>query len=232
MKPCAHVSTLAIAASLLACTAEPHKPPATPAESPSRRAEPPPAVEGEIGGLPEEAMERALTALGRDVVDCVMKRSGDIEALGGHMKLSLRVSRDGSTKWAFLRESTMGDRETERCVIDLAMAKTWPKPVGGEGLAEKAFDVDPQLVPASVEEKRVRRALDEARREAARCRKGTRGTFFATAYLRSNGKVAAAGAAPPKENAEEVVDCIVDAVMRLQFGKLGGKMSKLSFEIP
>ena len=177
-------------------------------------------------------MEKALTSLGRDVVACVMKRSVDIEALGGHMKLSLRVARDGSTKWAFLRESTIGDRETERCVIDLAMAKTWPKPVGGEGLAEKAFDVDPQRVPKNLEEKRVHRALDEARREVARCKKGVRGTFFATAYLRSNGHVAAAGAAPPRENAEEAVDCIVASVKKLQFGKLGGKMSKLSFEIP
>lgn len=193
--------------------------------------EPPPAVEGEIGGLPEEAMEKALTSLGKEVMGCVTKRSAEIEVLGGHLKLALRVARDGSTKWAFLRESTLGDRETERCVIDLAMGRTWPKPVGGEGLAEKAFDVDPTKTPAVLDEKRVKRALDDARRETYRCKKGARGTFVTTAYLKPNGRVVSVGVAPPSETGDAAVDCIVEAVKKLEFGKVGGKVSKLTFEL-
>lgn len=221
----------------VACAAAPPPPP-PPAPQPEaeRPVEKPPAVEGEIGGLPEEAMEKALTSLGKDVVGCVNKRSGELDVLGGHLLLKLRVARDGTTKWAFLGESTLGDRETERCVLDLAMARTWPKPVGGEGLAEKVFDVDPPKVPATLEEKRVKRALDDARREAVRCKKGAQGKYRATAYLKANGRVVAAGVAPPRENAEEAVDCIVEALKKLEFGKVGGgqvggKLSKVSFEI-
>jgi hypothetical protein len=216
---------------LVACASPPPPPKAAPPEIAPRPPERPPVVEGEIGGLPEEAMGRALDALGKDVVGCVTKRAGELEVLGGHLKLKLRVARDGSTRWAYLSESTLGDRDTERCVVELATARSWPKPVGGEGLAEKAFDVDPPKPPATIEEKRVKRALDDARREAARCKKGARGTFLATAYLKPNGRVVAAGVAVPSDGHEGTADCIVEAVKKLEFGKVGGKVSKLTFEI-
>jgi hypothetical protein len=142
-----------------------------------------PVMESEIGGLNEEAMDKAFATLGGDVRRCVESASGKLDVLGGQIKLRLRIDRQGNTRWAYVSESTLGDRETEKCILDRARAKSWPLPVGGEGLAEKSYEVDPSKTPADLEERRARGDVARARAQAQKCRKGVHGSFMATAYL-------------------------------------------------
>ena len=129
-------------------------------------------MESEIGGLNEDAMDLAFASLERPLMRCLEGGSERVEGLGGHFKLSLRVDKGGSTRWVYLSESTLGDRDTEKCVLDLARTKTWPRPLGGEGLAEKSFDIDARSEPVSWEARRAQRALNHVHGEVARCRKG------------------------------------------------------------
>jgi len=191
----------------------------------------PTSMESDIGGMNEEAMDNAFGSLANPMQRCLEDGLSRVNELGGHFKLSLRIDRQGGTRWVYLSESTLGDRETEKCVLDLARNQRWPRPLGGEGLAEKSFDMDPRAEPISWEEKRIQRALRKAHGDVAKCRKGIPGNFMATAYVRPDGRVLAAGVAPPSEKGEDVADCVVDAIRRLRFGSPGARAAKVSFSL-
>jgi hypothetical protein len=189
----------------------------------------PTSVESDIGGLNEEAVESAFTSLG--VQDCLDQASQRLREIGGAFKLKVRIKREGSVRWAYFSESTLGDRDTEKCLLDRVMAKAWPKPLGGEGIAEKAFEIDPQRKPVVLQEKYLRIEVDKARAATAKCRRGIRGMFLATIYVRPDGKVAAAGVAPPNEKGETVADCVVEAILKTRFRGASPRPAKISFEI-
>jgi hypothetical protein len=191
----------------------------------------PTSMESEIGGLNEEAMDHAFASL--DVTGCVAPRIEQLDQLGGELKLKVRIDRKGSTRWAYLSRSTLGDRDAEKCVLDLVKAKSWPKPLGGEGLAEKEFVVDARTEPGTLDEHRAVAQLARARADAAKCRNGIRGSFFATVYVQPDGKVANAGVSVPSEQGEDVADCMVEVLRKARFqgGPKPAKLSKLSFEI-
>jgi len=226
---------LSAAAALGGCGSDPKPPPPVvkaPA-APAATAEAATAgVESEIGGMNEEAMVRAFNALGPSIQACVEAGSGRVKPLGGHVTFALRVMKDGAVRWVYLKESTLGDRATEKCLLDEVKAKQWPKPVGGEGLAEKSFDLDPRAAPLTLDEDRTKKSIALVRKEALKCRKGVRGTFLATAYIRTNGQVLAAGVAPPSAKGEDAADCIADVIRRVKFVSPGNKIAKLSFELP
>src|SRR5262245_50274399 len=120
LRPASFVSLLVLAA---ACAkAPPPRRPVVAAPAPTTEAiDPgPTSMEAEIGGMNEDAMDDAFNALGSPLQRCLEDGLSRVNELGGHFKLSLRIDRQGSTKWVYLSESTLGDRETEKCVLDLA----------------------------------------------------------------------------------------------------------------
>ena len=187
------------------------------------------SVESEIGGLNEEAMDRAFASL--EVQRCLTEGSSRLSAIGGAFKLRVRINRDGGARWAYVSESTLGDRATEKCLLDLVRGRSWPKPLGGEGLAEKAFAIDAPTAPVMLEEKRMLVDVARARAAASRCRHGVKGSFFATVHVRPDGRISAAGVAPPNERGEDVADCVVDAIRKLRFRPSAPRAAKVSFEI-
>ncbi len=222
------IASLALGAA--ACGAAPPPPPmvkdAPPVEEKVDTG--PTSMESEIGGLNEEAMDAAFATL--DVTRCVAPRLEQLEALGGELKLKVRIDRKGGTRWAYLSRSTLGDRDAEKCVLDLVKAKSWPKPLGGEGLAEKEFTVDARAEPIALDEKRVMPQIARARADAAKCRNGVQGSFLATVYVHTDGRVVDAGVSVPSEKGEDVADCMVEALRKARF-RGGPKPGKLSFEI-
>lgn len=211
--------------------AAPPPPPAAPPPAPEPVDAGPSSVEGEIGGLNEEAMARAFQSLDRPVQACLDEATGKLPVLGGRFNLKIRIDREGRARWAYLSETTLGDRDAERCVLALVKEKQWPRPIGGEGVAERAYEIDPKTKPAVLEVKWVRPAVTKAAQNAWRCKKkGARGKLRATAYLRPDGRVLAASIAPPNERVEDAADCVVEAIRKVQFGR-PGRRSKLSFDI-
>ncbi|UQA56183.1 hypothetical protein [Polyangium aurulentum] len=220
---------------LAGCGGAPPPPPARAAAAPppaAAPAPPPPAAKSEIGGLNEADIERAFHKLSGDIEGCFATGSARVAALGGRFKMKLRIDGEGALRWAYLAESTLGDRDTEKCLLDAAHAKTWPRPVGGEGLAEKSFEIESPQAPTPLDEERFKAAIKLARKETAKCRKaGAWGVFQATTYLRGDGRVLAAGISPPNEKGEAVVDCMAKALKKLRFGSVGRRTGKLSFEL-
>jgi hypothetical protein len=193
----------------------------------------PASYEAEIGGLSHDDVAKQFDELRPELMDCVAHATTQLSAIGGRVSLRMRVGRDGSLRWAYLSDSTLGNRDAERCVLDTVKSQTWPKPLSGDGLAEMGFEVDPADPPAALPSSK-RTLLEKRAGKATRsCREGIRGGFRATVYLARSGKLLSAGVTPPDQRGETASDCIADALRGLRVGRLAAKerASKVSFDI-
>ncbi len=179
-----------------------------------------------------EDVAKAFNTLGGPIAACIQQGAQRVRELGGKFLISLRVDREGSATWAYLSESTLGDRETERCIVDLVRAAEWPRPKGGEGLATRSLEIDPGSPPVLWEEKRIQSAIRRNANAFAKCRKGRRGAFVATAYVRPNGRILAAGMQQPDHESDEIADCLVGAIRKMGFGSPGRRAAKVTFQVP
>ena len=97
-----------------------------------------------VGGLNEEKVDKTFQSALSDFQRCIDDGAKRVEFLGGSVSFLVKIDTHGKVDHAHLEKSTIGDRDTEKCMLDSLRAKRWPKPVGGEhGLARKSFDFDP-----------------------------------------------------------------------------------------
>ena len=189
-------------------------------------------VEGETGGLNQHDVESAFMALHPKVERCIVDGMDRIGALGGTFKVSMKIDPDGTAHSVFLSESNLGDRDTESCILELIRAKTWPRPLGGDGLAEHEFAVDALEPAAELDSDELRPAMRSIRRKVHPCVRRVRGRFVATMYISRNGQVRGAGIAPPSAAGEERADCVAEALRKFNFGRQGSRLSKVTIALP
>jgi hypothetical protein len=189
------------------------------------------SVESEIGGMNHEDVEETFAKLQDPIFACVRDGAARVREMGGHFAVKLRIARDGTVRSAYLSESTLGDRETELCVLSLARETRWPRPKGGEGLAERSFDVDASVEPIPWKSEKARTAKKNVGEKLKRCALSSEARFVATAYVDTKGRVLSAGVAPPDAESEEKADCVVEAVRAMKFRSPGGKPAKITFEL-
>ncbi|MFO0611263.1 MAG: hypothetical protein U0414_01650 [Polyangiaceae bacterium] len=183
----------------------------------------------DVGGLPEEAMQSAFKSLGKDVERCIGLGYERVEALGGHVKINLTITTKGEPKDVYVSESQLGDRDTEKCIVEAARGRTWPRAVGGDGLASTQYDATPTKERSSFDAKKVQPVIEQVRALTKRCRKDSAAAFTVTAYLKADGRVQAAGLAMTSPD-EDAAECIVATVKKARFG-WPGKDAKLSFSL-
>jgi len=191
-------------------------------------------MSSEIGGLNEEkvnsAFEKSLSGLER----CLQQGSSRVEFLGGSVSFFVKIDTSGKVDGAYLEKSTLGDRDTEKCMLDALRARKWPKPVGGEhGLARKSFDFDPPndvRAPADYDEEHLNKGLGKISDKLASC-KGSKGSYEATMYVATDGSVLSASVTPPNEDGENSVDCLVSTLKSASFPSPGSWPAKVTFTL-
>jgi hypothetical protein len=204
-------------------------------ESAPRRKKQQLTVSGQLGSLDEGKVDATFNRLMPQFGSCLSQASSRVEFIGGHVKFFVRISLDGAAKWAYLSESTIGDRDAERCMLNAAKAVRWPPPVEGEGQAQKAFDFDPSpevrdAVPWGAD--RITKALVGARAKLGQCTHGAPGRYRATVYVQTDGTPLSAGIAPPNERGEvNAVDCIVEVIRSMKFPSPGSWPAKVMFDV-
>jgi hypothetical protein len=190
------------------------------------------SVSGLRGTLSQDEVQNALEPRMPKFARCVQKRAGDVEWLSGSLEFSFLVAEDGSVKTVFPTRSTMGDRDTERCALEVAKATRFPQPHGGEAEFGWSFDV-----PLD-DEIREPIAWGDAEASAAVSEHGSEVTdacgaheYAITAYVDTDGKVVSAGAASAKETSPEELDCVVQAVRAWSFASPGSYPAKIQFSL-
>ena len=233
------VLTVPLAAAVIACGGSAPPPAAPKREAAPKEAPAKPkakfAMEGQLGSLDEGKVNETFAALLPRFGECLSQGSSRVEFLGGHVKFAIRIAVNGNAKWAYLPESTLGDRDTERCMLNVAKSARWPIPEEGEGQAQREFDFDPspdvrEAVPWGPD--RIAKALGSARAKLGHCAQRAPGKYRATVYVQTNGTTMAAGVAPPDERGEAgPVDCMVDVIKTMRFPSPGSWPAKVSFAV-
>jgi len=189
----------------------------------------------EVGALPEEETQYAMKESFDGIRRCFVTGSRRIEFLGGEIALNVTVGAQGHVKGVFAERSTLGDRETEKCMFDAVKHTSWPKPVGGPiGIAQAAFDFEMSgdvRPPVSWEPDRISQALSRESSTLAACKSDPSVNYQATVYVGTDGRVLAAGVSAPSHNAEEASDCLVQALLGVSFPEPGSWPAKVSFSI-
>jgi hypothetical protein len=230
---------LAMAALVAACGGSEPKPKGP---EPEAQAAPTPeapkpnmTVSAELGEIDQAEADRTFQRLQPRLMGCYMEGQKRIEYLSGEVHFFVRVGQDGTARWAYLEESTLGDRDSERCMLDLVTAAHWPRPSGGDAEVRNPIVFEPPgnvRRPVAWSSDRIAAALGSHGDDAAKCKKGMSGNFKVTAYVEpagKHGKVQAAGVAFSNKDANARAECIVDAVLHMKMPSPGSYTAKVSF---
>lgn len=189
----------------------------------------------EIGGMNEERVDKTFKKALGSLQACLETGAQRLEFLGGSVAFFLKIGNSGRLSHAHLDRSTLGDRDTEKCMLLALASRTWPKPVGGEqGLARKSFDFDPPndvRPPIDWDPAQARPGLQEIDPQISGCKAGRRGSFEATLYVAPDGSVLSAGVTPPDERGEAAVDCLVGALRSARFASPGSWPAKVTLSL-
>lgn len=240
--------------------------PPPPAEEPKveetstrRTGGPAPQLSQELGSIDQRAVEQTFDRLTRGPLEkCHAEGRARLEYLTGDVKIFMRVGQDGAVRYSYFEESTVGDRATEKCILDVLARTSWPKPEGGEAEVRYGFGWGPadERPPTSWGPEKVMTALDESKdvkKAATKCKGGLKGDFVVTAYVENDdgsedaaakrpskkkpskpqpvGKFKALGVSSPSKEGIEKIDCIVDALTPLRLPTPGSYAAKVSFPL-
>src|SRR5690606_38221140 len=89
-------------------------------------------ITGLMGTISREEVEDALNPRMPRFTRCFAQRLGDVEFLAGDIRMAFRISTEGTVLWVYPASSSIGDRETEQCVLGVARETRFPRPHGGE----------------------------------------------------------------------------------------------------
>jgi hypothetical protein len=226
---------VAVTVTVSGCAADP--PARTPA--PRRPAEARPRapalrVTSELGDLDPRAVTAAFGALDDGFLDCQKQGLARIEVLSGAVTFFLRIGADGAAKWAYLERSEIGDRETEKCLLELVSAAHWPRPTGGDAEVRHSLELPLQSTrpPVDWSSDRVAGALGQHESAIDRCKSGIAGSFSATIYVGEGGKVLGAGVTATSRGSEDTADCLARLLVSMTgLPSPGSWPAKVSFDL-
>ncbi|HJL17757.1 MAG TPA: AgmX/PglI C-terminal domain-containing protein [Sandaracinaceae bacterium LLY-WYZ-13_1] len=189
-------------------------------------------ITGLMGTIPRDEVEGTLNPKMNDFMQCLAGRMGDVEFLAGDIRLSFRIHTDGSVAWVYPEESDFGDREAERCILEVARRTRFPRPRGGEAEFSWGFGFDaPDDVrpPLSWAADALGERSEDVSEVARSC--DAHGDFVVTAYVEPGGAVLAAGGSTPDSESEATLDCILEAVRAWEMPDPGSYPAKITFPV-
>ncbi len=208
---------------------------ATHDESPRRSSGNLPDVSAEIGALDKAEVIKTFEAALPDMQACMNAGAKRVEFLGGNVEFNLKVDQRGALAEAFIERTTLGDRDTEKCLLSVLAKRTWPSPQGGvHGLAQKGLDFDminDVRPPVMWDAERVRETLDGLADKISECKSGGAGTLSVTMYIGTGGDALGVGLAQSSAADSTAADCVVDLLRAAKFPSPGSWPAKVSFDL-
>ncbi|HEX7666739.1 MAG TPA: AgmX/PglI C-terminal domain-containing protein [Polyangiaceae bacterium] len=192
-----------------------------------------PQVSQELGSIDPNAVERQFEKLQGKIQGCFKTGLGKVEYLNGDVSVFLRVGTDGSVKYGYFEDSSLGDRDTEKCILSTLTGASWPKPQGGEAEVRKSFGFDAPgdvRAPTAWSGDKIAAALGKAQSQIDGCKAGVSGTFKGAAYVQPDGKkgkVQAVGLAAPSKEGADKIDCLIGVVQGLELPSPGSYAAKV-----
>jgi hypothetical protein len=194
-------------------------------------------VAQELGTIDESAVDRAFESFSPQLQSCHRAALTRVRYVGGDVTFFLRLGADGHPRFVHVRETTLGDREMERCLVDALLGATWPKPNGGDAEISKRVAFDPPSTarrPVEWTPDKLGPLLRQLDAPARQCKSPGDGVFTVTAYVVTKGKsgrVLSAGVAPPSAEADARSECLLHLVESTHLPPPGRVPAKVSFPL-
>lgn len=188
------------------------------------------AITGLMGTIRSDEVQRALDPRMPRFMRCFEQRMRDVEFLAGDIRMAFRIHTDGTVAWVYPAESSIGDRQAEQCVLEIARSTRFPRPQGGEAEFAWGFGFDaPDDVrpPLNWAADALGARLDAAGALARECRAGGE----ITAYIEPGGRVLAAGGSVASLDDEAGLDCILEQVRGWDMPDPGSYPAKVTFAV-
>lgn len=189
----------------------------------------------EIGAMPEEETVAAFQGALGPIQKCFIEGAKRIEFLGGQISLKVLVGERGKVKGVFAESSTLGDRDTEKCMFRALEEAGWPEPVGGlVGIAQSPFEFEMTgdvRAPVSLDGFNADEALATQSAALHECKGSVSGSFSATVYIDTDGSPLAAGISAPSAEAEAKSDCLVSILEQVKYPSPGSWPGKATFSL-
>ena len=196
-----------------------------------------PAIEYDLGGIDPNIWKKKVDALKGDWMECFKAAHEKNETLEGKLTFTVRTNKDGSVKWAFVKDSDLGSRAVEKCVIDSIKATNFGAPMDakegemaghsvGWPLDDDARAADPGAQGS------VLPSLEKAKGKLDACRKDGKGKMTATLYIAKGGKPISVGVAIDDPSLEAAVDCVVEVLMNLKYVNKASWPTKVTVQLP
>jgi hypothetical protein len=194
-----------------------------------------PSFESEVGGLNEAQVKQTFERAASKLSACFAKGTERLPYLGGEVHFMVCIKKDGTPRFAFVKDSNLGDRTTEECMLGVFKAISWPKPQGGDGLAENSYTFEPsadERPPVEWSPEQLGKPFRKAQASLSQCRTSAgAGALKATMYVEPSGKPSAVGVSGADEKADAAADCVISALKALTFPSPGSYAAKVSVTI-
>ena len=188
----------------------------------------------ELGDVDPADVKDAFGVLNDRFIGCQKRGLERVEVIAGAVKFFLRIGADGRAKWTYFEESDVGDRETEKCLLEVVEDARWPKPSGGDAEARYSMELPLQATrpPNEWSSDRVAAALGKYGEAIDRCKAGASAAFHATMYVGPGGKVLAAGVVTPSRDGAQGADCLVKVLEKMHdLPSPGSWPAKVGFDL-
>lgn len=159
-----------------------------PVQEARRPSGPAPVIQQELGSIDERAVQQTFAKLQSQLGRCQAEGRERVEWLSGEAKIFLRVDQGGRVRYGFFEESSLGDRDTEKCMMGVLSGAQWPKPIGGEAEVRNGFGFDAggERPPTSWGPEKVVTPFNESKdvkREVEKCGAPLKGEIRFTGYV-------------------------------------------------
>ena len=189
----------------------------------------------ELGGLDERAAEQSFRDSLEGLESCIQDGVQRLEFIGGSIEFAVKVDAASQAADVWAADSTLGERETEKCMFNALRSVSWPAPQGGVfGIARNSFDFRPRRgvkVPAVWDAGKVSRVLARLDGRISQCRGQRSERLLITLYIGEGGKALGGGAASEGPIDEQAVDCIVDTLMAADYPAPEQSPTKVRFQL-
>jgi hypothetical protein len=165
---------------------------------------------------------------------CQKQALDRVELISGAVKFFVRIGEDGAVRWTYFESSELGDRATDRCLLDVVTAAQWPKPDGGEAEVRYGMELPFQATrpPTDWSSDKVAAALGKNGDAIDQCKAGLAARFHGTMYVGPGGKVIAADVVAPAKDSDAQADCLAHVLVKMKgLPSPGSWPAKVGFDL-
>jgi hypothetical protein len=186
------------------------------------------------GHMEPAVVEAGIRPHAGELSDCYTTRVGKRRWLGGHVSLHWEIQRDGAVTSVRLAESDLGAWPVEKCLLEVARAATFGKPVGGNADFAIPLDFTSRGKVELWDEDRTLKAIGGQLAGLDECakQKGVKGApkdVAVTLYVGPQGKAQSVGFASAKSVIDDTwADCAETVALAWRLPDPRGTVGKLA----